>query len=501
MVRDFKLGDLVWAKMKGFPSWPGKIYEPEKEPLTKKKHHYILFFGPENHAWIADTNIVHHHQKYIDRYENKKTMASLRVAINEIADYAKSMPSTSQEEGPPDEENSSSDDDERSKPCPSKNVSKGKKGRTFKKGYFGTKNVLFKRNSKAKKRKANEDTDSSVSEIPAPKKKPEAEKLKVNKDKDSSNSELIPIPPPREKMIPTKKKIGFIGLGKIGASIMRKVALSGHNVTIWDRNMHILIKEKFVEGVEMAESPKDVAQKCDIIFSCVVHEDVLIATVDNDEVGVIYGLDETKGYVEMTCVGEKRAKEIAKKIEKTGALFLEAPLSSCTVDLAKEGKLKLFASGRRELFDSCESVFHTIAEYKQYIGEEIGQANALSVICNSLGGAISASLAESMAFAHEMHVSQIDVLSGLNVLGHGSDMVNEVGLNIVKGKSSLYSLRKQQQAMHLTLDMAEKVELPMEVTAAANQVLVDAKRTKLTSDDSPEVKLDDPSKIYLTTKQ
>ncbi|XP_054256833.1 cytokine-like nuclear factor N-PAC isoform X2 [Macrosteles quadrilineatus] len=61
----YKIGDLVWAKMKGFPPWPGRVSNPPKDlkrPASKKASHCIYFFGSENYGWIEESNLKPYEQ-------------------------------------------------------------------------------------------------------------------------------------------------------------------------------------------------------------------------------------------------------------------------------------------------------------------------------------------------------------------------------------------------------------------------------------------------------
>merc|ERR1719189_639634 len=56
----FQLGDPVWAKIKGFSAWPGKIEMPPenfKRPITKKVMHCVFFFGSYDYGWLAEADL------------------------------------------------------------------------------------------------------------------------------------------------------------------------------------------------------------------------------------------------------------------------------------------------------------------------------------------------------------------------------------------------------------------------------------------------------------
>merc|ERR1712087_282232 len=95
MAAKFKVGDLVWAKMKGFPVWPGKVIDPKpevKHPSKKTPHEFIFFFGAENYAWVPQEGIAH----YVTQREKYQGLARMskgfKEALDQIEDAWKALP-------------------------------------------------------------------------------------------------------------------------------------------------------------------------------------------------------------------------------------------------------------------------------------------------------------------------------------------------------------------------------------------------------------------------
>lgn len=90
VAKSFEVGDLVWAKMKGYSPWPGKIMVPPADAKPKKNNHYVFFFGSENHAWILDENIQLHSEVLVEKYGNKKT-GLYQSAVETIIERSKGI--------------------------------------------------------------------------------------------------------------------------------------------------------------------------------------------------------------------------------------------------------------------------------------------------------------------------------------------------------------------------------------------------------------------------
>ncbi|CAE1295556.1 unnamed protein product [Acanthosepion pharaonis] len=100
MAASFKVGDLVWAKMKGFCAWPARIIEPMSEvkrPTSKKNHHFVFFFGSENYAWVQEDSIWSYADNKAKFTVTNRIPRGYNVAIEAIEDVIKAMPSQLQE--------------------------------------------------------------------------------------------------------------------------------------------------------------------------------------------------------------------------------------------------------------------------------------------------------------------------------------------------------------------------------------------------------------------
>ncbi|XP_041358093.1 putative oxidoreductase GLYR1 isoform X2 [Gigantopelta aegis] len=97
MATKLKVGDLVWAKMKGFPAWPGKIIEAKadvKRPSNKKLHHFVFFFGSENYAWIPEESILLYPFNRDKFTSSSRIPKGFKEALEAIEDAYKALPAS-----------------------------------------------------------------------------------------------------------------------------------------------------------------------------------------------------------------------------------------------------------------------------------------------------------------------------------------------------------------------------------------------------------------------
>ena len=125
----FVVGDLVWAKMKGFPPWPGRVVIPiksMKRPAVKKVMHPIYFFGSENYAWIEDNNVLNFHEHKKTLSKQSKTTAFLD-AVKAIEKYIEENPDSKKKaptETPDEEEKPKTDEKENTPKASTKKIPK-----------------------------------------------------------------------------------------------------------------------------------------------------------------------------------------------------------------------------------------------------------------------------------------------------------------------------------------------------------------------------------------
>ncbi|KFM64947.1 putative oxidoreductase GLYR1-like protein, partial [Stegodyphus mimosarum] len=520
---NFEVGDLVWAKMKGFPAWPGRIIKPpinETSRKPKKEKHCVYFFGSDNHAWIEDDNIVSHTDSMLET-GGKKRSAALRKAVEDLLNYIKTnakkdKPSTSKA----DETNSQVEKDFPRSKSPQL-VNNDAKKRIGKKVQPSKKVKVIQPSKKVKVMKTRK-TSPSVRESDDDESSVSPKRSRLNNTDEypavlaSAPPNIIhsPIPPSDnvcrlrqsfsildrpgyverpptppldiesvsealkiKNVKPTDKKIGFLGLGKIGQGIVKNLLHSGHQVTVWNRTPQKV--ENFVRaGAQSGMTPGDVIAASDITFCCVSDSKAAKAIVFGN-CGVLKELKncyvEGKGYVEMTSIDPETSQSIAEAITSNGGKYLEAPINGSKTE-AEEGTLFILAAGDKSLFKACESCFHAMGSHAYFLSNEIPNGSKMNLIISMLRGTIYGALSEAMVLVEKAELSQEDFLRFLSFTSLNCEAVLGKGSCILLRKFSAdTALKYAQKELELALKMGHNLQLPMPVAAAANEVYKHAK--------------------------
>merc|ERR1711963_411030 len=415
-----KVGDLVWAKMKGFQAWPGKVVEPKeniKKP-AKKNIHFVYFYGSENYGWIQEDNIYPYPQFKSKYEEMQKLPKGFKEALETIesehqaklasGELEEDLPSIDEEvaliQNQKAEEEAASPEKEKPKKKKVKKEDKEKQSRKSKlmspvrKG--GTKRPLGSSTphdspastKKFFKKSHGDDKDASMRDsyhfthtLGAAGDMTSSTKIE---DMDAVMSEEKTA---SKTIIPTPLRIGFLGLGIMGQGMVMNLLRSGHEVTVWNRTA-TKCREYVKAGALKGNNPADVVQSCDITFTCVA-DSTAVRDIMFGNKGVRDGISKGKCYVEMSTVDEETVQDVADAIMERGGAFLEAPVCGSRVP-ALEGQLLILCSGDRKLYEDCYSCFQAIGKKSFYLGNEVGTATRMKLINNMILGNVVASLAE-----------------------------------------------------------------------------------------------------------
>lgn len=260
-------------------------------------------------------------------------------------------------------------------------------------------------------------------------------------------------------------KLGFLGLGIMGSAMARNLLHAGFDLTVWNRD-----REKMAPlteaGAKPAESPADVASACDITIAMVSNPEASHAIAFGKD-GVIEGLSQGKGYVEMSTIDPQTSHAIAKAVRAKDARYLEAPVSGSKKP-AEDATLVLLAAGDHALYDEMKEAFEAIGKLTVYLGE-VGQGSAMKLVVNMIMGGMMAAFCEGIALAQANHLAPEDLFAVLDAGATANPMFRLKGPMIEQEQfSPSFPLQHMQKDLRLALALGEICALPLPTIAAAN---------------------------------
>ena len=120
-------------------------------------------------------------------------------------------------------------------------------------------------------------------------------------------------------------KVGFIGLGNVGGKLAGSLLRNKYDLTVIDLDSSI-IKYFVAKGASTTNSPKELAQKVDLIITCLPSPSVCSEVMESQD-GVINGLSKNKIWLEMSTTDESEVRRLGELVENKEAIPLDGPVS------------------------------------------------------------------------------------------------------------------------------------------------------------------------------
>jgi 3-hydroxyisobutyrate dehydrogenase len=268
-----------------------------------------------------------------------------------------------------------------------------------------------------------------------------------------------------------KPRIGWIGAGRMGFEMARRLLDAGYDVAIYNRTKSKA--EPLVEhGATIVASPVDLADR-DIVFIMVSAPKDLEAVTVGDG-GVLTADGVTPGMIiDSSTVSQQASAAIREFAAARGTAFLAAPVSGNPSVIAA-GKLTIAASGPRETFDTAYDVLTTIGRNATYVGEgEV--ARLVKIAHNVFLGVVTQSLVEITALAERGGVSREAFLAFLNDSVMGSTFTRYKSPAIVNlDFTPTFTMPLLSKDFDLGLAAAHDLKVPMPIAAATAQIVASA---------------------------
>jgi 3-hydroxyisobutyrate dehydrogenase len=209
--------------------------------------------------------------------------------------------------------------------------------------------------------------------------------------------------------------IGWIGAGRMGFAMAKRLLQAGCNVSIYNRTRSKA--EPLSEfGGRIVDAPRQLAG-CDIVFSMVSTGKDLTEVVTGPE-GVLSGSARPQLFVDCSSVSETDSLKVRNALNDAGVPMLAAPVSG-NAKVVKAGRLYVVASGPKDAYSVAEPYLSVIGQGVTYVGD--GELARIAKIAhNLLLGIVTQALAEITVLAQKGGVSRHDFLEFLNLSVMGS---------------------------------------------------------------------------------
>jgi len=267
-------------------------------------------------------------------------------------------------------------------------------------------------------------------------------------------------------------KLGFVGLGVMGGGITKRLLAAGHDVVGYNRTRekaHWLVDL----GLRLEDTPRQVAEHADVVFSMVTNTTALEAITDGPN-GILAGLRPGKIYVDSTTGTPEGSRALAERVAETGAVMLDAPVSG-SVSTLEEGKLSIMVGGDEEAFAQVEPILRDIGPTVTRIGKN-GQALLMKIAINLSLHVQMVAFSEGVLLAEKDGIArEVAVEAMLNSV-IASPMIKYRGPMILKQpEEAWFNVNMMQKDMNLALEAGRRLDVPLPTTAVSNELLTAAR--------------------------
>jgi len=257
-------------------------------------------------------------------------------------------------------------------------------------------------------------------------------------------------------------KIGFIGLGNMGAAIAANLVRAGHEVVVWNRSA-AKAQSLVGLGAVLAPNPKAAAAEREAVFTMLA-DDAALDSVLSGPQGLLEGLRRGSLHVSLSTIAVATAERLTALHAERGQHLLSAPVFG-RPEAAAAAKLFVVAGGRKADVDLAKPLFDAISQRLFYIGETPSAANLVKLCGNFMILAAIETMAEAMTLAQRGGVAKKQFVEVMTGSLFDAPVYRNYGNGLVEGrfKPAGFAAPLGLKDMRLVGQSAEALRVPMPV--------------------------------------
>lgn len=265
--------------------------------------------------------------------------------------------------------------------------------------------------------------------------------------------------------------VGFIGLGNVGGKLSGSLQRNGFDLVVRDLDRDIA--QPFIDnGAVWADSPKELAEKSDLIITCLPSPAAVSAVMEADD-GVIAGLAPGKLWLEMSTTDESEVRRMAELVKAKGATPMDGPVSG-GCHRAATGNIAIFVGAEREAFDRALPVLKSMGRRILHVGP-LGSASILKVVTNYLASVHLAALGEALTVAKKAGMDMNTTYEAIRI-SSGNSFVHETESQVIMNGSYNINFTMDLVIKDMSLfdELARREEVPLEISPLVLDIFKDA---------------------------
>lgn len=263
-------------------------------------------------------------------------------------------------------------------------------------------------------------------------------------------------------------RIGFVGIGKMGLPMARRLAEKGYPLTLLD------IREEAIQSLskhvfKVAKSPAEMASEVETVLVSLPTPEI-VQEVAVGEQGLIHG-NKIRIYIDLSTTGPQVAEGVAKRLNEKGIHALDAPVSG-GVSGAEKGSLTVMVSGPLAVFEEIRPILEIIGENVFYIGKKFGMGQMMKLLNNLLSATALAASSEAFVLGVKAGLDPKTMLRVINSSSGRNGATEDKFPKSILPRTFDWGFKTDliYKDMKLCLEEGERLGVPMWVGNAVRQL-------------------------------
>lgn len=262
-------------------------------------------------------------------------------------------------------------------------------------------------------------------------------------------------------------KIGFIGLGTMGAPMAGRLLRDGHHLRVHNRTREreLPLEE---EGAMRAASPREAAEGADVVITMVADTPDVEAVLFAED-GAAHGMASGSVLIDMSTISPSATREFAERLAGNGVAMLDAPVSGGS-EGAQQGTLSIMVGGDAEVLGRVRSLLDTLGSKVTLVGPS-GSGQLTKAINQVIIAGTYAAVAEGMIMGVKAGIDLDAAHEAVSGGAAGSWILTNRAGNMIEGEYPLgFRTRLHRKDLGIALEAARELGVSAPVAAYVEQL-------------------------------
>jgi 3-hydroxyisobutyrate dehydrogenase-like beta-hydroxyacid dehydrogenase len=269
-------------------------------------------------------------------------------------------------------------------------------------------------------------------------------------------------------------KVAFIGLGKMGSVLAKKILEANFDLTIYNRTSSKM-QPLILAGARGAQSIQQAVDQADVVVTCLFNDEAVLDVVAGKE-GFLKMLKPGAIHISISTILPSTSKKLTKLHEENGSIYIAGNILGVP-KVAERGESTTLAAGDPNALNACNSIFNAYSNKIIQMGSDAYKANAMKLSTNYLLATAIESIGEIYAYTEKNDI-ETEIVSSFfhSVFAHPAfklyvekikeQSFDDVNFDLKTGAKDLDLVQEAFTKEHVTPDIANSIKNKFEAALA-----------------------------------